>query len=470
LLDQEWGGPHWLPPDVRVANIYKGSSDPGQPTKDLVTEMVRITTLVKARNIPLDLLWREGGALRDDVSRRTVQKSKRCGPARLTGKDAKSIADGIVDGSIEPVAGWNNPPPALPRALSAPIDPGLQVENGESPVSGRVPYHDMGRAASQELVLEREGSDPGASRPTPHQDDNQSVIDVPVRNREESHPVADCSIRGREGSDPFANHKVSFSRINRRIEAALEAEDYANSTMDDDENFIPMAEGSDNNDESGGDFPPDDLPVDDLPQNDPPPDDATQKETDPQEGPTNTNPLPPTMTNEVVALRGSKRTHDEMNGTPSAAFKKYRDFVAQLQVDDFKTLNDNAKKDLAQAEANKAAADRALGVLEGRAQARPDGVPDAAEVEQAREQHEKAAEAVEKAKKRVTALGHIERARYLHDSCIEAKDYKRKIQELLNETEERVTSMEKAYHEAFSSAEQEGWAGLIAAERQRLNN
>ncbi|CAG7557432.1 unnamed protein product [Fusarium equiseti] len=471
LLDQEWGGPHWLPPDVRMANIYKGSSDPGQPTKDLVTEMVRITILVKAKNIPLDLLWREGGALRDDISRRTAQKSKRCGPARLTGKDAKIIADGIVGGSIEPVAGWNNPPPAPPRALSAPIDLGLQVENGEWAVNGRLPYHDMGRAASQETNLDRERSEPAASRATPHEDGNQSIVHVTIRNREESHPVANDPVRDREGIDPFANHKVSFSRINRRIEAALETEDYANSTMDDDENFMHVAGGSDNNDEpDGDDFPPEDLPVDDLSLNDPPPEDPTQNKIDPQEEPMDTNPLPPMIADEAVPSRSGKRTFDEMNGHPSAAFRKYKDFVIQLKADDLKIIDDNARKDLAQAEEDKTAADRALGVLKGRAQARPDDLPDAAEVEQARGQHEKAAEALEKAKKRVTALGHIERARYLHDSCIEAKDYRRKIQELLNETEERVTTMEKAYHEAFSSAEEEGWAGLIAAERQRQNN
>ncbi|KAH7183369.1 uncharacterized protein B0J16DRAFT_345727 [Fusarium flagelliforme] len=432
--------------------------------------MVRITTLVKAKNIPLDLLWREGGALREDVSRRTAQKSKRCGPARLTGKDAKSIADGIVDGSIEPVAGWNPPPPAPPRSLSIPIHPSLQVTNGESAVNERIPYHDMGRAASQELLLEREGSDPAATGPTPNEDGNQPIVNVPIRNQEGSHPVANVSIRGREGSDPFANHKVSFSRINKRIEAAVEAEDFANSTIGDGEGFMPMAEGPGDNDESsGGDLPPDDLPAEDLSPNDPPSEDPTQNETVAQEESADTNPLP-AITEEAVPSRSGKRTFDEMNGNPSAAFRKYKDFVAQLKTDDLKLLDDNARQDLAQAEADKAASDRALGVLEGRAQAQPDDRPDDAAVEQVREQQEKAAQAMKEAKKRVTALGHIERARYLHDSCIEAKDYRRKIQELLDETEERVTAMEKAYHEAFTSAEQEGWAGLIAAERQRQTN
>ncbi|KAJ4138539.1 hypothetical protein NW768_002379 [Fusarium equiseti] len=471
LLDQQWGGPHWLPPDVRAANVYKGSADPGQPTKDLVTEMVRITTLVTAKNIPLYLLWKEGGALRDDVSRRTAQKSKRSGAARLTGKDAKNIADGIVDGSIEPVAGWNDPPPVPSQSLSTPVNSNLQVTNRGSVVNERIPYHDMGRAASQESVLEGEGSDPAASGSTTHEGGNQRIFNVPIRNQGKSHLVTNDPVCDREGSDPFANYNVSFSHINRRIEATLEAEDYANGNKDDGEDFMQLADDLDGNDESAdGDLPPDYLPVDDLSPNDPPPDDATQNETDVQEGPADTNPLPPTITDEALPSLGSKRTHDEMNGTPSATFIKYKDFVARLKRDELEILNRNAKKDLAQAEADKAVADRALGMLEGRAQARPENLPEAAEIMQARDQHEKAVQALAEAKKRVTALGHIERARYLHDNCIEAKDYRRKVQELLNETEERVTAMEKAYHEAFRSAEEEGWAGLIAAERQRQSN
>lgn len=176
------------------------------------------------------------------------------------------------------------------------------------------------------------------------------------------------------------------------------------------------------------------------------------------------------ITDEAVPSRGSKRTHDEMTGNPSAAFRKYKDFVAQLHKGDLKILEDNANKDLAQAEADKATADLALGVLEGRAQARPDDLPDNSEVEKAWSQHEKAAQAVTGAKKRVAALGHIERARWLHESCLEAKDYRIKMQELLNENQKKITELEEAYHKVFTYALRESWAGLLAAERARQNN
>ncbi|RBR09346.1 uncharacterized protein FIESC28_09954 [Fusarium coffeatum] len=368
--------------------------------------------------------------------------------------------------------GWNNPPPAPPRSLSTPIDPSLQDTNSGLAINKRIPYYEMGRPATQTRALDRRSSAPAASGSTHPEVSNQRIA---------NHPVADDLMRDREESDPFANHKVSFSRINKRIEAAVEAEDHANRTIGDGEGFMPMTDGLDENEESGGDdsspdvvpvhdVPMDDLPVDDLSLNDPPPEDPTQNETDPQEKPADTNPQSPMITNEAVPSRGSKRTHDEMTGNPSAAFRKYKDLVAQLQKGDLKILEDNANKDLAQAEADKAAADRALGVLEGRAQARPDDLPDNSEVERARSRNEKAAQAVTGAKKRVTALGHIERARWLHESCLEAKDYRRKMQELLNENQEKITQMEKAYHKAFTFALDEYWAGLIAAERARQSN
>ena len=354
---------------------------------------------------------------------------------------------------------WNNPRPAPPRSLSTPVDPSLQGTNSGLAVNNRIPYYEMGRPATQARALDRRSSAPAASGSTHPVVSSQQIANTTIHNQEET--------------DPFANHKVSFSRINKRIEAAVEAEDYANRNM---------ADGLDKNHESGGDdlsspdvvpvhdLPMDDLPVVDLSLNVPPPENPTQNETDPQEKPADTNPQSSMITDEAVPSRGSKRTHDEMTGNPSAAFRKYMDLVAELQKGDLKILEDNAKKDLAQAEADKAAAERALGVLEGRAQTRPDDLPDSSEVERARSQHEKAAQAVAGAKKRVAALGHIERARWLHESCLEAKDYRRKMQELLNENQEKITQMEKAYHKAFTFALDECRACLLAAERARQSN
>ncbi|KAJ4012598.1 hypothetical protein NW752_008306 [Fusarium irregulare] len=376
----------------------------------------------------------------------------------------KLASKALTDGTVDPVVRRNNPPSAPPRSLSAPLDPSLQDTNSELAVNKRIPYYEMGRPATQARAFDRRSSASAASGSTHPEVSSQRIAD---------HPVADDPMRDREESDPFANHKVNFSRINKRIEAAVEAEDYSNRTM---------ADGLGESGESGGDnlsspdvvpvhdVPMDDLPVVDLSLNDPPPENPTQNETDPQEKPADTNPQSSMITDEAVPSRGSKRTHDEMTGNPSAAFRKYKDFVAQLHKGDLKVLEDNANKDLAQAEADKAAADLALGVLEGRAQARPDDLPDKSEVDRAFSKHEKAAQAVTGAKKRVAALGHIARALWLHASCLDAKDYRIKIQGLLNENQEKITELEEAYHKVLSFAQDEYWAGLLAAERARQSN
>lgn len=189
----------------------------------------------------------------------------------------KLASKALTDGSVDPVAGWDKPPSAAPRSFSAPFDPSLQDTNSGIAVNKRVPYYEMGRPATQARALDSRSSAPAASGSTHPEGGYQQIANVATHNQEET--------------DPFANHKVNFSRINKRIEAAVEAEDYSNRTM---------ADGVDENGESGGnnlssphvvpvhDVPMDDLPVDDLSPNDPPPENPTQNETDPQEKPADT--------------------------------------------------------------------------------------------------------------------------------------------------------------------------------------
>jgi hypothetical protein len=223
-----------------------------------------------------------------------------------------------------------------------------------------------------------------------------------------------------------------------------------------------------------------------------------------------------------------------MSDAQSASHEKYKTFVANLNTEDFKRLHNNATKDLAQAEAEKAAADFALGNLEGREdqireiqqqsetntqqkadksrdeeqdskpsegntvsqgiltdiisstgkvfldginrlrdsliQPQPEESTDISAADRIRQQHAKAVENLAEAKKRVSTLDHIEKARFMQDSCNEMRDYRRKIRILLKETEEKTTAMEKAYSEAFHCAEEEGWASFLAAERKRADN
>ncbi|WAO91688.1 Hypothetical protein NCS54_00916800 [Fusarium falciforme] len=96
-LDHVWGGPNWLPPDVRKALIEFGFP---QPAVDVVKHMRSITELMQTQDMALDSLWVEGGPLREGVNAdvaRKQHKRRQDGPAppHLSAAIAKQVLESL---------------------------------------------------------------------------------------------------------------------------------------------------------------------------------------------------------------------------------------------------------------------------------------------------------------------------------------------------------------------------------------
>lgn len=61
-LDKQWGGPDWLPQDVRLACSQPGV--PFEPSAEFLIHMKKITRLAQVNGISLDILWANDGDLR----------------------------------------------------------------------------------------------------------------------------------------------------------------------------------------------------------------------------------------------------------------------------------------------------------------------------------------------------------------------------------------------------------------------
>ncbi|KAF5582970.1 hypothetical protein FPANT_8305 [Fusarium pseudoanthophilum] len=76
-------------------------------------------------------------------------------------------------------------------------------------------------------------------------------------------------------------------------------------------------------------------------------------------------------------------------------------------------------------------------------------------VEELQARHTEAIDKVDKAKKHIRALDHIEKARAVHENYIEMNGFRESIRAVLVKTGERVEDLEKACVAAFSHAEEE---------------
>ncbi|KAF4985551.1 hypothetical protein FDECE_16484 [Fusarium decemcellulare] len=112
-LNEQWSGPHWLPPDVREGLSCVGLKE---PPADVVKALTTITRLANAKAIDLHLLWTDAGALRRAVLRACAAKvyPGRQSKPHLTAKTARAVAKGIRAGSVVPVI--NTPGDSLARS------------------------------------------------------------------------------------------------------------------------------------------------------------------------------------------------------------------------------------------------------------------------------------------------------------------------------------------------------------------
>ncbi|KAH7151459.1 hypothetical protein DER46DRAFT_690450 [Fusarium sp. MPI-SDFR-AT-0072] len=234
-------------------------------------------------------------------------------------------------------------------------------------------------------------------------------------------------------------------------------------------------------------------------------DNSTPKDTSAPE-----QPQPSPLTKDAKAAThptSKKRTFDQMNGAEISPYSEYERLISNLKPEQVAQLRGEALKNLEQAESDKASFDCALADLKGRKdqmkQIRDQsktlvdeisngmkgqsdqgvlaGVlastgtvyvngmtslldsllqassssQDGRTAEELQAQRAEAVDKADKAKKRVQAVDHIEKARAIHENYKEAKGYRQKIRDLLSEADERAMDLEKACIVAFSHAEQE---------------
>ncbi|KAF7558816.1 hypothetical protein G7046_g5344 [Stylonectria norvegica] len=73
-LDRAWGGPGWLPDNVRVAHTNQKCPD-GIPGVKILEELCKVTDLAKSLEIPLMTLWEDDGQLRQVATPKLVKSS-----------------------------------------------------------------------------------------------------------------------------------------------------------------------------------------------------------------------------------------------------------------------------------------------------------------------------------------------------------------------------------------------------------
>jgi hypothetical protein len=61
-LDKQWGGPDWLPQDIRLACSQPDA--PFEPSAEFLTHMRKITSVAHVNGISLNVLWADDGDLR----------------------------------------------------------------------------------------------------------------------------------------------------------------------------------------------------------------------------------------------------------------------------------------------------------------------------------------------------------------------------------------------------------------------
>ncbi|RKK80516.1 hypothetical protein BFJ69_g4326 [Fusarium oxysporum] len=202
-----------------------------------------------------------------------------------------------------------------------------------------------------------------------------------------------------------------------------------------------------------------------------------------------------------------KRTFEQMIGAENSTYNKYKTLIMSIKPGKITQLRSEAIQKLEQAESEKAAADYALGGLETRKEQLrqirshsrklidstnsglresadhdvlagivantgeiyvngintpldsflqvPSGSRNERTAELLRVRHIEAVDKLNKAKKQMRVLGHIEKAQAIQENYLQASDFGQSIRALWLHTDERVRDLEKACIVAFSCAEEE---------------
>ncbi|KAJ4112881.1 hypothetical protein NW760_004705 [Fusarium oxysporum] len=202
-----------------------------------------------------------------------------------------------------------------------------------------------------------------------------------------------------------------------------------------------------------------------------------------------------------------KRTFEQMIGAENSTYNKYKALIMSIKPGKITQLRSEAIQKLEQAESEKAAADYALGGLEARKEQLrqirshsrklidstnsglresadhdvlagivantgeiyfngintlldsflqvPSGSRNERTAELLRVRHIEAVDKLNKAKKQMRVLGHIEKAQAIQENYLQASDFGQSIRALWLHTDERVRDLEKACIVAFSCAEEE---------------
>ncbi|KAM0227344.1 hypothetical protein ACHAP5_012197 [Fusarium lateritium] len=371
-LDKQWGGPDWLPQDIRLACSQLGA--PFEPSAEVLAQMKKITNVAQANGISLNVLWADDGDMRYAAT------------SHFAGTGKKAIVSGY------------------------------------------------GRPASGE-------------------------------SREISKMVADCI--GLLPSTPvLSSHRQSSEMV-----------DHSESTCTNDVDETSLVPST------GG---------------------INRKAAEP-----------------ITAIRASLRCANgaanhkgHIYNAANSDDQRYKSLVTALTPEKLERLRAQAARHFEEAEAEKAAADFALGEQKGRedqiretrqhsdtctqneisspvSQDCPvhayemrdkssignfsqfegtvfencSGNCDLSISDKLRTQNEKAVKKYNDAKRRLHALGHIEKAKLMQESCNEMKDYRRKLGILLDETEKRLQRMEAACIDLFRDVEEESWDSLLESEK-----
>ncbi|KAM0269570.1 hypothetical protein ACHAPA_004146 [Fusarium lateritium] len=392
-LDKQWGGPDWLPQDIRLACSQPGA--PFEPSAELLTQMKKITNVAHVNGVSLNVLWADDGDLRYAAT------------SHFAGAGRKAI-----------VSGYGRPASGESREISKMVADCIGLLPSTHPVLDS--YRQPSGVAEH-----------GESTCTNDVDKTALVPSAGGINRKAIEPIS---------------RRSTVSKMRKRNMGNL----------------------------------------------------ADQEPTDSRK----------------QAANHKEQIYNAAN-SDDHRYKSYKSLVTALTPEEVERLRAQAVRYLEEAEAEKAAADFALGEQKGRedqiretrqhsdtctqnetsspvSQDRPvhahemrdkpsiddnfsqfDGTIfrtyscncDHCISDKLHTQHEEAAKKLKDAKKGLRILDHIEKAKFMQESCNEMREYQRKLRILVDETEKRLQTMEAAFIDSFRDAEEENWASLLESEK-----
>ncbi|KAI6750638.1 hypothetical protein HG530_014534 [Fusarium avenaceum] len=116
-LDNAWGGSTWLPHDLRDGVAF-------QPAAGVLTALIDITKWARQNSVQLDSLWRQGGPLREAVSRDFEERQRVRKPRSRPLKPYLSVpvAKGVLSSLRQSTATATYSPSAEPSSSYAPLE------------------------------------------------------------------------------------------------------------------------------------------------------------------------------------------------------------------------------------------------------------------------------------------------------------------------------------------------------------